>query len=334
MFNFDLSWVLSAGCVVDMDFHDRLLLSTIGPIFALLFLGGTYSVAARINRGDTETLQTIWNKHVSMVLLLTFLVYSSVSSTLFKAFACEELADDKNYLRADYRIECDSSTHRALQVYAGLMLMLYTVGIPFFYGVLLFRDRDVLKRDQVDREETARISSTSDLWKPYRPSVFYYEVIECARRVLLAGVVVFIYPNTAAQIAVTLVIAFVFVVVSEALAPYESRWDTWLNRTGHAVVYMSMFVALLLKVDVSDERADSQKVFEAVLVTAHACMILVVVVETFVLGCALRAEQREEEPSLRLRPGKVLYRGKRARASAKTNPFSGDIYEAGVSPVG
>ena len=38
VFNFDMSWVLSVGCVFDMDFHDRLLISTIGPIIALLFL--------------------------------------------------------------------------------------------------------------------------------------------------------------------------------------------------------------------------------------------------------------------------------------------------------
>eukprot|EP00903_Cladosiphon_okamuranus_P013951 g12975.t1 len=332
VFNFDLSWVLSAGCVLDIDFHDRLLASTIGPIVALSFLGGTYAVAAGIHRGDAETMQTVWNKHVSMVLLLTFLVYSSVSSILFKTFACEDLEDGKNYVRADYRIECDSAKHKAFQVYAGLMMLLYTVGIPVFYGVVLFRDRDVLKRDQVDREETARTRSISDLWKPYRPSVFYYEVIECGRRVLLAGVVVFIYPNTAAQIAATLVIAFLFVVVSEALAPYASRWDTWLNRMGHAVVYMSMFVALLLKVDVSDERADSQQVFEVVLVTAHACMVLVVVVETVVLMCALRVEQRED-PSPRFRLGKALFRGKGV-VSARTSPFSGDIYGAGSPPVG
>eukprot|EP00752_Nemacystus_decipiens_P009914 g8846.t1 len=331
VFNFDLSWVLSAGCVLDIDFHHRLLLSTISPTVAVLFLGGTYAVAARIHHGDAETLQIIWNKHMSMVLLLTFLVYSSVSSTLFKTFACEELDDRKNYLRADYRIECNSSEHKAFQVYAGLMIVLYTVGIPFLYGVLLFRDRDELQRDQVDRGESARISSTSDLWKPYRPSVFYYEVIECGRRVTLAGVVVFIYPNTAAQIAVTLVMAFVFVVVSEALAPYGSRWDTWLNRMGHAVVYMSMYVALLLKVDVSDERGDSQKVFEAVLVAAHAGMILAIVTETLVLACALRVEQREA-PSPRFGVGKALFRG-RETVPAGNNPFAGDIYDARVSPV-
>ncbi|CAN0155578.1 unnamed protein product [Ectocarpus sp. 4 AP-2014] len=292
VFNFDLTWILSAGCIVDVDFHDRLLVSTITPLIALLFMAGTFAAATTINRGAPDALQIVWNKHVSMVLLLTFLVYSSVSATLFKTFACEALDDGNNYLRADYRIDCDSPKHEGFQVYAGVMSVLYTVGIPAFYGYLLFRDRDVLTKNEADREKIPHIATTSDLWKPYKPSVFYYEVIECGRRILLAGVVVFIEPNTTAQIAVTLMMAFVFVMISEGLAPYASRWDAWLNRMGHAVVFVSMYVALLLKVDVSDERAGSQRVFEAILVGAHACMILVVVVETVVLTCSLKVEQR------------------------------------------
>ena len=320
VFNFDLGWLLSAGCIVDVDFHGRLLLATIGPVVAMLILAVTYSIAARVNREASDTLLVIWNKHVSMVLLLTFLVYSSVSSVLFMSYACEDLADGKNYLRADYRIECDSPKHKAFQVYAGFMMLFYTVGIPAFYSFLLFRDREILKVDQANREETVRVSSTSDLWKPYKPSAFYYEVIECSRRVLLAGVVVFIYPNTAAQIAISLLMAFVFVVVSEALAPYASRWDTWLNRMGHAVVCVSVYLALLLKVDVSDERASGQKVFEALLVAAHVCLILVVVAETLMVACA------------RFREGEVMLEARKV-APAEDNPFSGDIVKIGRSPV-
>ena len=174
IFNFDLGWVLSAGCVVDVNFHDRLLMSTIGPILAVLFLAATYAAAARINRGHAEALQVVWNKHVSMLVLLTFFIYSSVSSTLFKMFACENLDDGAIYLRADYRIQCDSPKHRAFQVYAGLMVVLYTLGIPAFYSFLLFRDRKVLRQDHSDREDPARVSSISDLWEPYKPSAFYY----------------------------------------------------------------------------------------------------------------------------------------------------------------
>ncbi|CAM9774589.1 unnamed protein product [Ectocarpus sp. 6 AP-2014] len=293
VFNFDLSWILSAGCVVDVDFHDRLLMATVGPIFAALLLACTFAAAVRIHRGATDTLENVRHKHVFMVLLLTFFVYSSVSATLFRTFACETLEDGKTYLLADYRIECDSSKHKRFEVYAGFMVLLYTAGIPALYSFLLFRDRDVLKgKEAAGQDLRPRATSTSDLWKPYKPSVFYYEVVECARRVLLAGVVVFIYPNSSAQIAITLALAFIFVLISEGLAPYASRWDTWINRMGHVVVVASMYLALLLKVDVSKERSSSQGVFEAVLVVAHVVMVVVVVVETLVLALALRAGRR------------------------------------------
>lgn len=300
VFNFDLGWVLSAGCVFDVDFHDRLLISTISPIIALAFLACTYAAANCKHRGAPESIQNIRHKHVSMVLLLTFLVYSSVSSVLFQSFACEKLDDGKNYLRSDYRLECDTVKHKGFQVFAGFMIALYTVGIPALYAGLLFRDRNVLRKNKEEREEPPRVKSTSDLWKPYKPTAFYYEVIECGRRILLAGVVVFIYPNTASQIAVTLMIAFAFIIISEVLSPYSSPWDAWISRVGHVVVFVSMFVALLLKVDVSDERTSSQKVFEAVLVAVHVCMVVAVVVEAIALSfslscsfCPLRVGQRE-----------------------------------------
>ncbi|CAN0385076.1 unnamed protein product, partial [Laminaria digitata] len=113
--NFDLGWLsqLSVGCLFEVGIHGRLLIATIGPIIAVVFLGLTYVVAAHGSRG-----------HVSMVLLMTFLVYSSVSSILFQMFACDDLEDGKKYLRSDYRVECDSSKHRAFQIYAGMMILL------------------------------------------------------------------------------------------------------------------------------------------------------------------------------------------------------------------
>ncbi|CAN0083900.1 unnamed protein product, partial [Laminaria digitata] len=152
--NFDLGWIsqMSVGCVFDIGIHGRLLIATIGPIIAAMFLGLTYAVAAKASRGSAESLRLIRHRHISVMLLLTFLVYSSVSSILFQMFACDDLEDGKNYLRADYRVECDSSQHIAFQVYAGFMILLYTVGIPALYASLLFRNRGVLK-DEVGRED-------------------------------------------------------------------------------------------------------------------------------------------------------------------------------------
>lgn len=77
------------------------------------------------------------------------------------------------------------------------MILLYTVGIPVVYAVVLFWSRAVLIQ-KADREDDQWLKSISDLWQPYKPFRFYYEVIECGRRILLAGAIVFFYPDTAA----------------------------------------------------------------------------------------------------------------------------------------
>ncbi|CAN0285449.1 unnamed protein product, partial [Scytosiphon promiscuus] len=105
---------LSAGCFIHLDFHARVITSTVGPMAALAVLGLTYAVAWSRNRSNSQALQKVRRKHLSAALWVTFLVYSSVSSTVFKMFSCETLADGKTYLRADYRIECDSSKHQAM----------------------------------------------------------------------------------------------------------------------------------------------------------------------------------------------------------------------------
>ena len=268
LLDIELSWVFYAGCVFSFDFHDRVLIATIRPIFGMVLLEITYADAAVRHRRCETALQNIRHKHMSMVLLLTFLVYSRVSSMAFQMFACEVLDDGKNYLRADYRVQCDSPKHKALQIYAGFMILLYPFGIPFLYAGLLFRDRDLLKK-AAHREISPRVKSICDLWKPYKPSRFYFEVIECTRRISLTGVVVFIYPNTSAQIAMALVMAFVFTLLSEALAPFDVGWDCWISRTGRLIVFIAIFIALLLKVDVSSERTNSQQLLAAVLVAVH-----------------------------------------------------------------
>lgn len=300
LLNFDLNWIPSTWCIVDLGFHDRLIMATTVPLIILAVLRALSALARRIYGRPNGTLQTLRQNHLSLVLLLTFLVYSPVSSILFQMFACDDLEDGKTYLRADYRIECDSTKHRTLQVYAVLMMLLYTAGIPIFFGIILYSNRRVLQ-DEEAREDDPVAASMSNLWELYKPNRIYFELVECARRVSLAGIVVFIYPNTAAQVAVALMMGGFFMLVSEAAAPYASQMDSWISRAGHAIVCTSMFMALLLKVDVTNERVHSQHVFESILVAAHVCMVLAVIGEAVVVTCQSVSDSQPEELAPRLR---------------------------------
>ena len=195
LFDFDLGWMLSASCLVHYDFHSRLLFTTVGPVVFIVLLGMTYKVTERRNRQSLARVRHVQHKHLSAVLLLTFFLYANVSSILFQTFSCEHLENGKFYLRADYLIECDSTKHMTLQVYAGFMMVLYTLGIPAFYATLLVRNRDVLGKDETCCDNCAHVRPTSSLWMLYKPAMFYFELIECARRALLADVVVFFNPT-------------------------------------------------------------------------------------------------------------------------------------------
>ena len=304
LLNFDFGWILSAACVVDVDFHAELIITTASPLAVVALLGLTYMVALRRNYGSESALRSVRRKYANAITLVALLVYSSVSSVVFRAFACDSLDDGNVYLRSDCRIECNSPKHTAFQVYAGLMIALYPVGIPVFFAVLLFRKRKDLKNAALRTYNGELVhQSTSSLWKPYKPSVFYYEVVECVRRALLAGVVVFIYPNTAAQIAVTLAVAFIFAFASERLDPYESKWDGWVSRMGHIMVVLTMFVALLTKVDVSSEGTQSQNIFAAILVASHVAMVLMAVMEAVAL---IFSVQQHDSPLPKNNRGPVL----------------------------
>ena len=287
--NFGLSWIPSAACFIVVDFHVELLAATVRPLMLVALLVLTYTIALHRNRGSERALSAVRRKHANGTIVVALLLYSMASSAAFRAFVCDALDDGKVSLRSDYRIECNSPRHRTFQMYAVAMIVAYPLGIPILFAVLLFRNRKALV-DTSLRNDTRNLlqQSTSNLWKPYKPSAFYYEVVECVRGVMLTGAVAFIYPNTAAQIGITLVIAFIFAFTSEWLDPYDSHWNAWVSRIGHVVVMLTIYVALLAKIDVLKEGYQSQALLAGVLVAAHISMVLTVVVETIVLVCSVR----------------------------------------------
>ena len=109
---------------------------------------------------------------------------------------------------------------------------------------------------------------------------------------MLTGVVVLIFPGDAAQVAVTIVISFVFLLISEVVRPYKTVLETWLYRAGHAVLFFSFFAALLYKVDIANERDASQEAFGIVVVLVHVLLIIAALCHALVFWIG----SNEEDP--------------------------------------
>ncbi|CAN0231071.1 unnamed protein product, partial [Ectocarpus sp. 13 AM-2016] len=84
---------------------------------------------------------------------------------------------------------------------------------------------------------------------------------------------------------------FAFLVISEVLAPFASAWDCWVSRCGHILIFVTMFVALLLKVDVSDEREGSQRLFAGILGVTNLVLFGAAVAEMVWMWCAVKMEE-------------------------------------------
>lgn len=275
--NLNMSWILSAGCLIDTNFYDSLLLSTIVPLVILALVAISRMVASgRSPVDDRMARSQIHRRHASILLWVSFLVYSTVSSNILQTFACDHIDNGMSFLRVDHSVECYTPKHSFFMVYAGFMSVLYPFGIPLCYALVLHRHRAVLKSEVSRATMTTDSTAFGELWTMYRPEAYYYEVVECVRRVVLSSIIVFVFPNTAGQIATSFLLALFFAALLMALDPYIDSRHAWVAILGHTIVWMSMFVALLQKVDIEEDNGFGQEVFAVVLVLANGALLLVV----------------------------------------------------------
>lgn len=55
---------------------------------------------------------------------LTLQVFTSTSTIAFEAFSCdEEAVAGESFLRADYRVSCNTTKHKWYMAYAGIMIV-------------------------------------------------------------------------------------------------------------------------------------------------------------------------------------------------------------------
>lgn len=287
--NTNIGFILSTFCIVATDFYDRLLLATLGPLVLLFAIFGMPLILEWWSKREVDE-PTIRRQDLSAGLFILFFVYSSVSFTIFQTFVCDDLDDGNAYLRADYSLTCSTAKHDAYRTYAIIMVCVYPVGIPMLFAWWLARNRQQLTKP--NREGIAHLQQFRNLWAAYKPSCYYYEVVECVRRIVLTGAAVFVFPNSADQIAVVLLLAVMFTFVSESLSPFETIYGMWLYRWGNGIVLASMYVALLMRIEVTGPTSQTSMGMTALLIAANLLMICTVIAQAVLLAKRLYFSRR------------------------------------------
>jgi hypothetical protein len=122
-------------------------------------------------------------------------VLPGVSSSIFQAFPCDTLDDGTPWLMADYSLSCDTPMHKLMVLYSLAMTVVYPIGVPVLYSTVLASNRHKLNPaagkkfpphlSLAAREQNAiELEGKSFLYKQYRPSMWWYELFETARRLV------------------------------------------------------------------------------------------------------------------------------------------------------
>jgi hypothetical protein len=165
--NLNFSSLLPLGCAAQYSFIDKLVVATLTPMaFLLLLFPLQYAVERyRIQRnkdrqrGDKRrAFDRLKDNYMSYWFYISYLVLPAVSTMIFQIFLCtnvdpndENSGQDDYYLTADMSISCSSSYYYSGVGYAVVMILIYPIGIPASYCLLLYYNREEIRDRHVNR---------------------------------------------------------------------------------------------------------------------------------------------------------------------------------------
>lgn len=240
-FDFLVLNVSSVECVAgDTDYYGQYVIVMLVPPFLFLLCGLVYLLPNYFNKccfKDSTREQRARNgfRFVKVWLYLLFFVYAGVSSMTLRHYVCQPI-EDKSYLLADLRVECFTDRWERYAIGSLVMLLIYVIGIPAFFAVLLYRKRDSLyKHSQpIVRQELGL------LYAGYRKPLWWFELLDMAHRLFLTSILAF-FPRPA-QMPIGMCWAVLYLIIILRVNPYVRADDDRLHVLGQSQLMM-LFIA-------------------------------------------------------------------------------------------
>lgn len=284
----DIASLLPLACIVNgYNYHITFLVNTVQPL-ALFGVLGVFIVSARGRPGLARAADYAGK----FVMLYSYFIYANVTGMVFNMYSCQKLDDGHRYLIVDYSIDCDSKGHRAFEWVAALMMLVYPIGLPAAYYALMWPHKDKLSgdfyirqaRDQGEKLTRAEaIEKRNDdkelgymrfLFYQYSGGMFYFEMLECARKVILCGILTFISPASAAQPLFAMLLFFICFAVLACGHPYADERDTKIAIVAYVTTFLAVLCGFIFMIQ-EDKRVDQPGTFQVLVVGATFAPLIV-----------------------------------------------------------
>ena len=245
---------------------------------------------------------------------ILFFFYPFVTNAAFESFSCYRI-DERRFLVVDVSIECDATQgkYAAVLATAWLSIGVYAIGQIVLFAALLGCARRTIHLDF----STPLSNAIAFLHREFRPTFFWWEIVEMIRRLVLVGAFVAApWRGTISQLIAGCGYCLIHMLVQLQAQPYRSAADNFLaNLTNFALALLFLClivfqlgtlteVPLVYRIMSDEQRIDfttDNLLFTYVLLGAVVtCLVLSLVL----LGVQLRTEgerQRAHAQLARLR---------------------------------
>ena len=159
--------------------------------------------------------------------------------------------------------------------YASFMILVYPVGIPAFYSYVLYKNKSGVTA--VDRDFDPNIAKIAFLWENYEQKMWWWEVLECGRRLTLSGVLVFVAQGTPSQILVALLVSVITSGLYIHWRPFERDSDNDLAIATQSSLLFTLLAALLRKAGIDESEGYNQTVFGLIFIFINCIGIVMVI---------------------------------------------------------
>jgi len=206
------------------------------------------------------------------VLLVTFLVLPGCTTVLFNFFKCREFVvpggKDVSFMYKDYAIDCNGDRYQSMIGYTVFMIMVYPVGIPMSWMTMLWISRETLSSDKAMNREALfgnpKTGHVSFLVESYVPKYYYFEVVECIRRILLTSAIGLADESTPWSAVMGVVISLAFLFVFSEAKPFKQSENSALGILLMYTLVLLFIAALLAKMGAVNSTSPT---FAAILMT-------------------------------------------------------------------
>lgn len=231
---------------------------------------------------------------MKLSLLLLYMVLPTTASIVCQSFSCTEfdrgLAESSvKYMTADLSIECSGSNLKYvfIQTFAWLNIFIWPLGVPLFFGFLLFSFRKEIE-NRPDQLMPENLRVIEFLVSPFENKYWWFALLDCERRLSLTSLLL-LFPDADVQILFALLFSMFSVVVYRETRPYYVEATDLLSYVCQWQIILCILALIFM--NVKDQLSFDEATLSGLLIFTNLTIISVATYQQLCAGKVVEDQQ-------------------------------------------